>query len=75
MIFQISRVVASLLALSYSVDAAVLDSSLVSRSVARPHTKLSAVTVRSKLQRREDAFKPKRNCDHEYAEGMPTNFQ
>lgn len=75
MIFKISRVVAPLLALSYFVDADVLDSSLVSRNLARQHTKLSAVTVRSKLQRREDPFKPKRDRDHEYAEGMSITFQ
>ncbi|KAG9234705.1 hypothetical protein BJ875DRAFT_534596 [Amylocarpus encephaloides] len=30
--------------------------------------KLSAVTVRSQLHRREEAFKPKHDCSHQYAE-------
>jgi hypothetical protein len=70
MIFSVLKVVAPLLAVSSSANAHIMDNSLVSRNLGRQHPKLSAVTVRSRLHTREEAFKPKMECTHEYAEGM-----
>jgi hypothetical protein len=69
MILPISIVVAPLLLFSSLVDAEFLGTSIVSRNVKAQHSKLSAVTTRSRLYGRGDVFTPRTQCAHEYAEG------
>lgn len=69
MIIPTSTFATALLVFSVYVDAEILDRSFVSKGVDAQHPKLSAVTVRSQLKARGEAFKPKTDCIHEYAEG------
>jgi hypothetical protein len=69
MIFPILNILAPLMLLSPFVDAEFLDTSIASRNLGPQHPKLSAVTTKSRLRRRGDAFTPKTDCAHEYAEG------
>lgn len=60
--------------LSHLIDAwGVENSGVALRQLPRSNSpRLSAVTVRSNLQRREDALKPKHHCEHSYADrGFP----
>ncbi|CAG8971773.1 hypothetical protein HYALB_00001882 [Hymenoscyphus albidus] len=71
MVSFISGLVVPVLALVSLGNAFDFDS-VSHRAVPVAHPKLSAVTVRSLLQSREEAFKPKQEATHHYAEEIPS---
>ncbi|CAG8960022.1 hypothetical protein HYFRA_00013210 [Hymenoscyphus fraxineus] len=71
MVSFISGLVVPVLALVSLGNAFDFDS-VSHRAVPVAHPKLSAVTVRSLLQSREEAFKPKQEATHHYAEETPS---
>ncbi|KAH8684677.1 hypothetical protein BGZ60DRAFT_170796 [Tricladium varicosporioides] len=62
------------LVLVSQVVAAPNESSSLQRSLPNNQPSLTAITVRSAIQRRDELFRPKLDCEHHYAAGDPALF-
>ncbi|TVY88396.1 hypothetical protein LAWI1_G004756, partial [Lachnellula willkommii] len=66
---SLGSVVLVLLFLCRLIDASIEKSGVSLRDIPRSNSpKLTAISVRSNLRKREDAFKPKCQCEHNYAD-------
>ncbi|TVY19051.1 hypothetical protein LARI1_G002024 [Lachnellula arida] len=67
--FSLGSAVLVLLFLCRLIDASIDKSGVSLQDIPRSNSpKLTAISVRSNLRKREDAFKPKCQCEHNYAD-------